>query len=114
MGPGFAHAYRNARAMAVIGALLTVLAFGLIANSNKIVATTELTARVLEVSESNGTFQARVAASDGREARIFLPLAGPRPSVGEQIPLIAEHYSDGSTRHRFDESRWIGLQTGAR
>lgn len=107
MGLGFTHSYRNARALAVIGALLGVLGFGWIASSDKIVATTELTAGVLEVIEYRRGFQARVAASNGREVRIFLPMAGPRRSAGDQIPLIAEHYSDGSTLYRFDQGRWI-------
>lgn len=112
MGPGFAHAYRSARALTAVGVLLGVLAFGWIVNSDKIVATTEMTAKVLQVIEYSRAFQARVAADDGKQVRIFLPMAGPRPSAGDQIPLVAEHYSDGSTLYRFDQSRWIANAGG--
>lgn len=97
----------------VIGVLLAVWAFALIGSRAKVVATDDMTARVVEVIEVNkskysSAFLARVVATDGREIRLFLPLAGPRPSVGDEVPLVAEHYDDGDTLYQFDAGRWRG------
>jgi hypothetical protein len=56
--------------------------------------------QMLSVTERFGVVQ----VADGRKVRVALPLPVPKP--GDAVPLVAEHYKDGTARYRIDADAW--------
>lgn len=114
-----AHLYREARVMMVIGVLLAVMVFAYIESRRELVAIDTISGKVVQVTEVNKTknsraFLARAIAVDGRQIQTFLPISPPRPSAGDTIPLVVEHYQDGTVLYRFDASNWAGSEAALR
>ena len=56
--------------------------------------------QMLSVTERFGVVQ----IADGRKVQVAVPLPAPKP--GDTVPLLAEHYADGTTRYRIDADAW--------
>ena len=108
----WARNHRNARGMAVGGALLLAFLAMLSLRCNPMVGREDVLGLVLEVEAEglripgSGEPSSRVlmAVIDSTEIRLLLPPPVPRP--GDFIPLKAEYYRKGNIEYFLDLERW--------
>ncbi len=111
--------HRNWRAVCTAVAFLLTLSWAAIEiRSSKLVETTNDTATVLEIRKHNAAstvpgrgeygatamYTGKLELSDG--STVELLLFPPLPEVGDRMPMIAEHYSDGKIYYSIDHQEW--------
>lgn len=104
----WAWAHRNARAWGMVIVLAGLLGWTLWETSVERIDYRETGGELLEViGDANSGFSVgRVRVDDGREIKVYLPQQL-TPKAGDRVPLIMEHYDDGSVLFAFDNGKWM-------
>jgi len=114
--------HRNARAFTMGAGFLLILAWGAYQmRSTKLVDTTRTTAVVEEIKQYNlgssstsGRGSGKITIYRGKlvfedSTWVEMQMIKPLPEVGDRLPVIVEHYDNGSKYYSVD---WIAWQTG--
>ena len=111
--------YRNTRVIFTAAGFLLILAWGAYQmRSTKLVDTTRATAVVEEIKQyklgSSGTsgrgsgkviyYRGRLVFDDS--TWVEMQMIQPLPEVGDRVPVIIEHYDNGSKYYAIDRVAW--------